>query len=234
MFSVVPQAVNIPFMNNDIKNTGSFFCFEGIEGAGKSTLISLVSDQINSKGLETTITREPGGTSLGLKIRELLLYNSDIKIDSTAELLLFFADRVQHVKEVILPEITNGKVVLSDRFYYSTIAYQCFGRGLSRKIVDSLIQISLNSLKPHGVIILDLPVSVGLQRASKRAALDRFEVEKIDFHERIRNGFLELAKEDPERFLVLDATQTPDELTKQCVSFIEAKSTLSTEKRAHE
>lgn len=205
------------------KNKGAFFCLEGIEGAGKSTLINNVSNLLNEHNLQTVITREPGGTELGKRIRELLLENTETNISPLSELLLFFADRVQHLNEVILPGIENGKIVLSDRFYYSTISYQCYGRGLERKVCDSLIEVSLDNFRANGVILIDLPVKVGLERAKNRATLDRFENEDLEFHERIRRGFLELASEDKERFLIIDGTVQKEEMAKLSLDFILSK-----------
>jgi dTMP kinase len=216
-------------MEADLKksiNRGSFFCFEGIEGAGKSTLISQVSKLLESQDAVSILTREPGGTALGLKIRDILLHGSEMNISALAELLLFFADRSQHLSEVIIPALKENKIILSDRFYYSTIAYQCYGRGLSRSTVDSLIALSLGSFKPDGVIFIDLPVRIGLERASKRSTPDRFEKENISFHERIRLGFLELAKEDPDRSLVLDGTEPANVLAEKCFHFILQKSPM--------
>ncbi len=208
---------------SSLKQTGAFFCFEGIEGAGKSTLISLVANLLRDSNIPSILTREPGGTELGKKIREILLQSTDTHIAPITELLLFFADRAQHLNEKILPAVQEKQVVLSDRFYYSTIAYQCFGRGLSRNVVDSLIEISLDSFKPDGIILVDLPVMTGLERASKRSALDRFEKEDTQFHERIRKGFLDLAKENKERFLVLDGTKSPKTLANLSFQFITHK-----------
>jgi dTMP kinase len=203
--------------------SGSFFCFEGIDGAGKSTLITLVAELLNQKNTHTVLTREPGGTALGTKIRDILQHSKNTPISPYAELLLFFADRVQHLNEIVLPAMQNGSIVLSDRFYYSTIAYQCFGRGLSRNSVNSLIDITLESFKPNGVVLVDIPVETGLERASGRSSPDRFEMENVSFHKRIREGFLELSREDPDRFLVLDGTLEPVILADKVLRFINEK-----------
>jgi dTMP kinase len=207
-----------------MNSNGTFFCFEGIEGAGKSTLINSVHRALQNENIATLLTREPGGTTLGKEIREILLNSSQsTSISPLAELLLFFADRAQHLSEVIIPALSDEKTVLCDRFIYSTIAYQCFGRGLDRAPVKTLIDLTLGSIRPHGVILLDLPVEAGLQRASKRSTPDRFEKENISFHSRIREGFLAQAKENPDLFLVLDAEKDPDTLRDTTIKFIESK-----------
>jgi len=201
-----------------------FFCIEGIEGGGKSTLILKLKELLTRDGIQNLVTREPGSSILGKKIREILL-DPDLtskNINPISELLLFFADRAQHIEEVIKPAINENKLVLCDRFIYSTIAYQCYGRGLDQNLVSSLIKHTVLPILPIGVILLDLPVEVGLARAKNRAAFDRFEKEEISFHERIRSGFLNLAKED-ERFLVLDAQRDPEELCRLAYEFIKER-----------
>jgi dTMP kinase len=207
-----------------MNNRGTFFCFEGIEGAGKSTLINSVNNELQKEGFATLLTREPGGTMLGKEIREILLNSSQhTSIHPLAELLLFFSDRAQHLSEVIIPALNHNKTILCDRFIYSTIAYQCYGRGLDRAPVETLINLTLGSIRPHGVILLDIPVETGLQRASKRSTPDRFEKENISFHTKIREGFLEQAKANPELFLVLDAEKDPEILRNDAIRFIESR-----------
>lgn len=201
-----------------------FFCIEGIEGGGKSTLIQKLNELLLRDGIKNLITREPGSSILGKKIREILLDPSltSQNISPISELLLFFADRAQHIEEVIKPALKDNKLVLCDRFIYSTIAYQCHGRGLEQSLVSSLIELTVLPMLPIGVILLDLPVEIGLARAKNRASFDRFEKEEISFHERIRSGFLNLAKQD-DRFLVLDAQKDPDELSILAYDFIKAR-----------
>lgn len=191
-----------------------FITLEGIEGSGKSTLAKALAEKIK-KGLnkETILTREPGGTEFGKNLRSLLLDRRDLTLNSTAETLLFAADRAQHIHEIILPALSAGKVVISDRFYHSTLAYQGYGRGLDLEMLRKVCSIATENKNPDLVVLLDLPVEEGLKRAKSRAEnWTKFEEEEINFHKNVRIGFLELAKESPELFLVLDATKSPEEL----------------------
>lgn len=186
---------------------GLFITLEGPEGAGKSTNREFLAEKFRSKGLEVVLTREPGGTPLAERIRELLLSPSEELMDSTAELLLVFASRAQHVAGVIRPAIERGAIVLCDRFTDSTYAYQGYGRGFSKERIQLLEEYVLGNLRPDVTYLFDLPVSIGMQRASARGILDRFEQESLAFFERIRQGFLDRAKNDPLRYFVLNAAQ---------------------------
>jgi dTMP kinase len=188
-----------------------FVTFEGIEGCGKTTQMRLAAAWLTGRGISVLSTAEPGGTPLGLKIREVLLNRGSLEIDAEAELLLFAAARAQHVREVILPALRTGKWVLCDRFADATLAYQGFGRGLDAGFIRTLNAFSMLSLSPDRTFLFDLPVETGLSRAEGRtagvrpeAAEDRFEQEDQAFHERIRNGYLNLAAGEPERFRVID------------------------------
>jgi dTMP kinase len=188
-----------------------FVTFEGIEGCGKTTQMRLAAAWLTGRGISVLSTAEPGGTPLGLKIREVLLNRGSLEIDAEAELLLFAAARAQHVREVILPALRTGKWVLCDRFADATLAYQGFGRGLDAGFIRTLNAFSMLSLSPDRTFLFDLPVETGLTRAEGRtagvrpeAAEDRFEREDQAFHERIRNGYLNLAAGEPERFRVID------------------------------
>lgn len=191
---------------------GLFITLEGPEGAGKSTNREFLAEQFRGKGLEVVLTREPGGTPLAERVRELLLAPSEELMDSTAELLLVFAARAQHVSGVISPAIQRGAVVLCDRFTDSTYAYQGYGRGFSKERIRFLEEYVLGSLSPDATYLFDLPVSIGMRRASARGRLDRFEQESLDFFERIRAGFLERAKESPSRYITLDASKPLSEV----------------------
>jgi dTMP kinase len=190
---------------------GKLITFEGGEGSGKTTQIRLASDWLGESGISALATAEPGGTPLGQRIRQMLLKRQTCDMGAEAELLLFAADRAQHVREVILPALEAGRWVLCDRFTDATLAYQGFGRGLDVAFIRTLNDLAACSLKPDLTLLFDLPVKAGLERAGIRAAgsrpesaEDRFEREKKAFHERIREGYLALASAEPERFRIID------------------------------
>lgn len=193
---------------------GKFIVVEGIEGSGKSTLSKRLKVSLEKAGQKVLLTREPGGTKIGQAIRTLLLSDPQegASMDFKTELLLFFADRAQHIKEVILPALKVGQIVLCDRYFYSTLAYQHYGRGLERGMIDTLIKLVVGTTTPDLVILVDLDPEIALTRAKSRSSLDRIEKEDISFHTRIRDGFLKLAKEDVDRFLVLDGTLKEENL----------------------
>jgi dTMP kinase len=198
-------------------NMNRLITFEGIEGCGKTTQIKMAGQCLKGKGIPFIVTDEPGGTPLGKRIREVLLNRGPYSISSDAELFLFIAARSQHVKDVMLPALEQGKWILCDRFLDATLAYQGFGRGLDLGFIRRLHEFSAASLKPGLTILLDLPVEMGLGRAMDRIARsrgialeDRFEREDIEFHRRIREGYLTLAKEDPERYRIIDAVREID------------------------
>lgn len=190
---------------------GKFVTFEGGEGCGKTTQIKLAAASLAARGIPVIETAEPGGTALGLKVREILLNRGSCTIGAEAELLLFAAARAQHVREVILPALQEGTWVLCDRFADATVAYQGFGRGLDAGVIHILNAFSSLSLKPDMTLLFDLPIAIGLMRAKTRAAgsrpetaEDRFEQEDLAFHERIRKGYLTLAAGEPDRFRIID------------------------------
>lgn len=197
-----------------------FVTVEGVEGAGKSTLMNMLVREFERRGLPFVRTREPGGCGLGAKLRPILLDVSST-LDSRAELFLFLADRAQHVAEVIRPALEHGEWVLCDRYADSTIAYQGYGRGMDADRLQELNDHATGGLWPERTLLLDLPVEQGLQRARARNGREglslsegRFEAEEIAFHQRIRQGFLSRAARWPERFRVLDAELPPEELLK--------------------
>lgn len=197
-----------------------FVTVEGVEGAGKSTLMNMLVREFERRGLPFVRTREPGGCGLGAKLRPILLDVSST-LDSRAELFLFLADRAQHVAEVIRPALERGEWVLCDRYADSTIAYQGYGRGMDADRLQELNDHATGGLWPERTLLLDLPVEQGLQRARARNGREglslsegRFEAEEIAFHQRIRQGFLSRAARWPERFRVLDAELPPEELLK--------------------
>ena len=190
-----------------------FIVFEGIEGCGKTTQIRMAGKYLTAQGVPSLLTEEPGGTPLGKKIREMLLNVGPCPIFPRAELLLFLAARAQHVKDVIAPALEQGKWVLCDRFRDATLAYQGYGRGLDIGIIKRLHDFSAAALIPGLTLILDLPAEAGLQRALNRISRlrgvdleDRFEREELAFHRRVREGYLGLAAEEPERYRIIDAS----------------------------
>jgi len=186
---------------------GRFISVEGIEGVGKSTNIEVIVDCIEAAGHQVVTTREPGGTPLAEDIRELLVGHSDETIPEIAELLLVFAARSLNVNNVIIPALEAGHWVLCDRFTDSSRAYQGGGRGIPIETIDRLADWVHGGIWPDLTILLDAPVEVGMQRASKRSTPDRFEQERHEFFQRVRACYLELAAREPQRFAVIDTTQ---------------------------
>ncbi len=200
---------------------GTFITFEGIEGSGKSTQIRLLFEHLKGREVDVKMTREPGGTVIGEKVRGILLDPSTRGLIPRAELFLYAAARVQHIEEVIQPALEEGKVILCDRFMDATVAYQGFGREIPLnvvKVVNSLVAIEL---KPDLTILLDLPVEVGLRRARERnqadaaSATSRFEEEDMAFHQRVREGYLDLAAAERVRFKIVPADQPIEKVAKQ-------------------
>lgn len=185
--------------------SGLFITLEGPEGAGKSTNRDYLAGHLRDQGLDVLLTREPGGTPLAERIRELLLAPSDEKMDADTELLLVFAARAQHLAKVIRPALARGAVVLCDRFTDATYAYQGGGRGLSVERIAALEHFVQGGLQPDLTLLFDLPVDVGLSRAAARGRLDRFEQEGQGFFEAVRQAYLERAKADPQRYRLIDA-----------------------------
>jgi len=188
---------------------GKFITIEGTEGVGKSTNLAIVRDWLLARGLDVIVTREPGGTPLAEQIRGLLLSKREEPVDQTAELLLVFAARAQHLSQVINPALARGAWVLSDRFTDATYAYQGGGRGLSTEIIEQLEKLVQGDLRPDLTLILDICVELGLKRARQRGELDRFEIEEIDFYEKVRLAYHALAVSNPFRYKVVDVSGTP-------------------------
>ncbi len=191
---------------------GCLIVFEGPEGAGKSTQISLLHEGLAASGVSVTATREPGGTPVGDAIRHLLLH-ADLSIEPLVEFLLYSASRAQHVSEVIAPALRRGDVVLSDRFASASVAYQGYGRGLDVAFVEELNRRATAGLRPDLTVLLDLDPVEGLRRVAGRGAADRLEREELAFHQRVRQGFLRQAEGDPS-WLVLDAREDPQRLAR--------------------
>ena len=193
---------------------GCFITFEGVEGSGKTTQIRLAGEFLREKGLPVIMTQEPGGTPLGERIREILLNQAGFDISGEAEVFLFAAARAQHTDAVILPALETGKVILCDRFSDATIAYQAYGRGLPLEAVREICRFASRGLSPRLTLLFDLPVEKGLERAFRRIAgreedsrEDRFEREHLDFHRRIREGYLTIARQEPGRVKIIDASR---------------------------
>lgn len=198
-------------------NKSRFITIEGIEGVGKTSNIEQIASFLNQQGIKFVLTREPGGTPVAELIRDLLLQNHQEKIDEVAELLLVFASRAQHIAHVIKPALARGQWVICDRFTDATYAYQGGGRGLSKQAIAILESLVQQELRPDLTFILDLEPEIGLQRASRRGQLDRFEQEKIEFFTRVRSAYLERAAADPHRCQVVDASQQLDKVQKDIV-----------------
>ena len=191
-----------------------FITLEGIEGSGKTTQIDYLVAFFEKKGYPCVTTREPGGTVIGNKIRAILLDPECKGMDAKAELLLYMADRAQHIHSLVKPSLAAGKTVLCDRYFDATVVYQGYARGLDIELIKSLHSTLFKDLKPDVTILLDLPPQVGLQRAWKQLnngqrsnKEGRFEEEKLEFHKRVREGYLELAQAEADRFHVIDAAQ---------------------------
>ncbi|MCH6548601.1 MAG: dTMP kinase [Proteobacteria bacterium] len=191
---------------------GKFITVEGIEGVGKSTNIEFLAELIEDKGFTVVRTREPGGTPMAERIRELLLEHGEEPMTDIAELLLFFAARSLHISNAIGPALEAGRWVVCDRFTDASRAYQGNGRGLNQDKINTLADWVQGELQPDLTILLDAPAEVGMDRAGRRGAADRLEIEKTDFYARVREGYLALADSEPERFAVIDASQPLDQV----------------------
>jgi dTMP kinase len=206
-----------------------FITFEGGDGTGKTTQVQAVENYLHGLGRPCVVTREPGGTALGKMIRKVLLETDDDEIGASTELFLYLADRAQHVKQIIAPALSAGNFVLCDRFTDSTLAYQGYARGIDLDWLRRLNDTASGGLRPELTFLFDCPVELGLGRASRRreqAAADRpqedrFEREQHEFHERVRSGFLELARREPERFRIIDAARCSAEVARQIREIID-------------
>lgn len=212
---------------------GKFITIEGLEGAGKGTQIENLQDYLRSKGVEFVLTREPGGTLYAEKIRNLLLEITDETLDPVAELLMIFAARAQHLEKLIKPTLDNGTWVICDRFTDATYAYQGGGRDLGTDSVARLEDFVQGSMRPDLTILLDIDPETGLQRASERGELDRFETEQIEFFKRVRDVYHERTKARPDQYLVVDSSGSIEEVRERLVSqfaaWFDAHSGLDTE-----
>ena len=199
--------------------SGLFITIEGIECVGKSTNAKFISDLLNKKNIKTHVTREPGGTALGEKIRKILLFEQNDSISPLGELLLLFAAREKHINEVIKPNLEQGKWVISDRFTDASFAYQGFGRGLGFDQVNQLKQIIQNDFEPDLTFLLDAPIDV-IKSRRKLNPNDRFESEDRQFFERVRQGYLQLASVFGDRVKIIDATQSIEQVQAEIQSYL--------------
>lgn len=194
---------------------GRFITIEGTEGVGKTTNIAFIKQWLDDNEISFVSTREPGGTPLAEEIRQLLLSNRDEQVCSKAELLLMFAGRAQHIDQVITPQLTKGHWVLCDRFTDATYAYQGAGRKMGHDLIASLEEMVQGSMRPDLTLLLDVPVELGLERAGKRSEPDRFELEKTDFFNRVRQAYLTMAKKNPQRYKIIDASKDLEDVQQQ-------------------
>ena len=199
-----------------------FITLEGMEGAGKTTVADRLTQALRARGITVHATREPGGTKVAEGIRALVLNRGEEHISATAETLLMFGARQIHVDNLIRPSLTRGEWVLCDRFTDATHAYQGGGRGVDRSLIDRLAHAVHGDLQPDVTLLLDVPVRVGLERMqARRGAVDRFEIESAQFFDRVRNRYLDLARAQPKRFRIVDATQKLDQVCESAVAALE-------------
>jgi len=217
---------------------GVFITFEGIDGCGKSTQLRLLSGELRVRGLEVLTTREPGGTTLGQKLRAALL-DVQGEVDPLAELLVFAADRAQHVRTVLRPALAENRIVMSDRYADATAAYQGSGRGFKPELISEIVQLATEGLTPDLTLLFDLSVADSAVRTRRRVAAkntDRLDSETADFHERVRKAYLEIAKADPQRVQVIDARGSAQEthalVMDIVIPFLEDWGLLGEERRA--
>lgn len=209
---------------------GKFITFEGGEGTGKSTQVAKLAEYLTSQGYEVITSKEPGGTDVGTEIRRLLVCGDKDKMDATAEALLYYADRHIHLTQKIWPALAEGKIVISDRFADSTLAYQCYGYGqrIKQETLDQLYKIAVGDFKPDLTIILDIDPQKGLARSYAKASLMqekelRFEDRELQFHQNLRQGFKDIASHEPSRCVVLNADKTIDDLHNDIISTVKEK-----------
>jgi dTMP kinase len=217
---------------------GVFITFEGIDGCGKSTQLRLLASELRVRGLDVLTTREPGGTTLGQKLRAALL-DVQGQVDPLAELLVFAADRAQHVRTVLRPSLAENKIVMSDRYADATVAYQGSGRGFKPELISEIVQLATEGLTPDLTLLFNLSVSDSAVRTRRRVAAkntDRLDSENVEFHERVRQAYLEIAQSDPQRVQVIDARGSAQEthalVMDIVIPFLEERELLGEERRA--
>ncbi len=200
---------------------GFFIVFEGGEGAGKSVQASLLVAKLRAQGHAVVVTREPGGTRIGEQIRAITHNPENVDLDARAEAYLMAASRAQHVAEIIAPALSDGRIVVCDRFVDSTIAYQGYGRGLGPDVIARLNELAVNGAKPDLTFFLNVPVEVGLARREGSVKKDRMDLQEKEFYTRVHEGYLTLAKTSPARYVVIDATASVEEIASDIWKIIE-------------
>ena len=201
-----------------IMNKGLFITFEGADGCGKTTQMNLLAQYLREKGFDVVVTREPGGKGLGEKLREILL-NYDGEVSSVCESFLFLADRAQNVDITVKPAVEQGKIVLCDRHGDSTVAYQGYGRGLDIERIEMLNSIATSNRKPDLTLVFDIDVETSMKRVGTEK--DRMESAGIEFHNRVRQGYLDIAKKEPNRVKVINAVKSIEEINREVISIID-------------
>ena len=220
---------------------GTFITFEGIDGSGKSTQLRLLNNFLRARGCNALVTREPGGTTLGLRLREALLDAME-EVDPLTELLVFAADRAQHVRRKLLPALESGAVVISDRYADATVAYQGAGRGFPPELISQIVQLATGGLKPDLTLLFDVTIDESTSRTTRRStsknpgarsARDRLDIENAEFHARVRAAYLRLADAEPERFKVIDTSgpveQTHHRVKQIIVPFLSSRNFLTSD-----
>ena len=218
---------------------GTFITFEGIDGSGKSTQLKLLNSFLRARGCQAVVTREPGGTALGLRLREALLDALE-EVDPLTELLVFAADRAQHVRRKLMPALESGAVVISDRYADATVAYQGAGRGFPPELISQIVQLATGGLKPDLTLLFDVSIDESVSRTTRRSnsknaaargARDRLDIEAAEFHARVRDAYLSIAEADPERVKVIDTSgpveRTHEHVKQIIVPFLRANGHLS-------
>ena len=205
---------------------GYFITFEGIEGAGKSTQSVMLHNYLIEKNKKVILTKEPGGTETGKKIRQILLSHSDEIFPPLAELFLYEADRNFHIHNLIKPKIDQGYTVICDRFTDSTLAYQGYARGLDIDFVKEINSIASEGIKPDITFLIDIPVEEGLKRIQIIREKDRMEKEEIDFHKKLREGFLKIAEEERDRIVVLNGLEPPEKIFRQVIEILKNRNII--------
>jgi len=203
---------------------GLFITLEGVEGSGKTTQAATLAEALKNEGRTVSVTHEPGGTRAGEAIRKIFL-DPEVSLDVTSELLLVLADRAQHVREMLRPRVEAGEIVISDRYSDSTVAYQGYGRGFDLPLLRQLNQLATSGMIPDLTIVLDCPAETGLWRTRERVKgkehrFDRFESEMVDFHRKVREGFLAIAKAEPARVKILDSQKSVDDVSAAILSAV--------------